>query len=114
MPPELIGYLDDRKNPNIYTREFVELTSKGNRYLNGKVQALEFFRDSLFRQMEEQWPETGDAIGRILEGKGDGVETVYEGENGAGKMGGGGGQGALPGLEAATAAAAAAAAAEQK
>jgi hypothetical protein len=34
-PPEIIDYVDSARNPDIYTREFVELVQRGNQDLRG-------------------------------------------------------------------------------
>src|ERR1700712_1273701 len=33
LPPEIIDYVDSARNPDIYTREFVELVQRGNQDL---------------------------------------------------------------------------------
>src|SRR3954468_13980433 len=40
IPPELIQYVDNGRNPDIYTREFVELARKGNQTMKGKMEAF--------------------------------------------------------------------------
>ena len=76
LPPELLAYIDEGRNPDIYTREFVELVQKGNKYLKGKSQALADFRDELAKQMVDEWPEMNDAVQRVLDGKGAGLEGL--------------------------------------
>jgi len=51
VPPEIIGYVDSGRNPDIYTREFVELVQRGNAYVKGKSEALASFRDALAEEM---------------------------------------------------------------
>lgn len=79
----MLAYIDEGRNPDIYTREFVELVQKGNRYLKGKSQALEDFKDELAKQMVEEWPEMKDSVQRVLDGKGVGMEGM-EGMAGGG------------------------------
>ena len=43
IPPEIIDYVDDGRNPDIYTREFVELVQRGNAVINGKREAFADF-----------------------------------------------------------------------
>ena len=81
LPPEVLEYVDEGRNPDIYTREFVEIVQKGNRYLKGKSQAFANFRDTLAKQMVEQWPEMKEAVDRVLESKGTGVQDL-QGMNG--------------------------------
>jgi len=51
IPPEIVAYVSSGRNPDIYTREFVELVQRGNAYLRGKEEALRGFRDELGREM---------------------------------------------------------------
>lgn len=45
VPPEIIAYIDEGRNPDIYTREFVELVQRGNVFLKGKSEAFGGFAD---------------------------------------------------------------------
>lgn len=79
----MIGYIEEGRNPDIYTREFVELTQKGNRYLKSKGAAYAQLRDALAEKMVEEWPDMKDAVQRVLDGKGAGLDGL------AGLQGGG-------------------------
>ncbi|TVY22826.1 Mediator of RNA polymerase II transcription subunit, partial [Lachnellula hyalina] len=57
IPPELIDYVDNGRNPDIYTREFVELARRGNQLMKGKMEAFGDFRDVLAREMVQGMPE---------------------------------------------------------
>ncbi|OOF97403.1 hypothetical protein ASPCADRAFT_206235, partial [Aspergillus carbonarius ITEM 5010] len=57
LPPEIIDYVDASRNPDIYTREFVELIQRGNQDLRGKKEAFASFRDVLAREMRGAMPE---------------------------------------------------------
>ncbi|KAI4151505.1 MAG: hypothetical protein LQ340_003461 [Diploschistes diacapsis] len=81
LPPEVLEYIDDGRNPEIYTREFVELVQKGNKYLKGKSQAVADFRDTLAKDMVNEWPEMKEAVERVLAGKGSGLDNL-QGMNG--------------------------------
>ena len=62
----------------------MELTQKGNRYLNSKQQAFAKMRDELAKKMVEEWPDMKDAVERVLDGKGagmDGIEGLMGGGN---------------------------------
>ncbi|CAH0051899.1 unnamed protein product, partial [Clonostachys rhizophaga] len=37
VPPELLEYVENGRNPDIYTREFVETVRRGNQLLKGKL-----------------------------------------------------------------------------
>ena len=54
----------------------MELTQKGNRYLNSKGVAYAQLRDQLAGKMVEEWPEMEVAVRRVLDGKGAGVNGI--------------------------------------
>jgi mediator of RNA polymerase II transcription subunit 10 len=70
VPPELIQYVDSGRNPDIYTREFVELARRGNQLMMGKEAAFSSFRDTLAREMESAMPELRDDVRAVLEATG--------------------------------------------
>ncbi|KAI0380952.1 mediator complex, subunit Med10 [Hypomontagnella monticulosa] len=66
IPPELIQYVDNGRNPDIYTREFVELVRRGNQLLRGKQGAFAAFRDVLAAEMDSAMPELREDTARVL------------------------------------------------
>ncbi|KAI1630748.1 mediator complex, subunit Med10 [Biscogniauxia mediterranea] len=70
IPPELIQYVDNGRNPDIYTREFVELVRRGNQLMRGKQNAFASFRDVLAGEMEKAMPELRDDIARTVRATG--------------------------------------------
>lgn len=70
VPPELLEYVENGRNPDIYTREFVELVRRGNQLMRGKVNAFASFRDVLAEQMASAMPELRDDVARVLEATG--------------------------------------------
>ena len=72
VPPEIIDYVDDSRNPDIYTREFVELVQKQNQYMKGKSEAFASFRDILAEEMVKSMPEMKGDVAKVLEGRRDG------------------------------------------
>ncbi|KAI1180326.1 mediator complex, subunit Med10 [Nemania sp. FL0916] len=88
VPPELVQYVDNGRNPDVYTREFVELVRRGNQLMRGKQQAFAAFRDVLARQIESAMPELALDAERVLAatGGGGGDSTAGAGANaGTGK-----------------------------
>ncbi|OAX80195.1 hypothetical protein ACJ72_05474 [Emergomyces africanus] len=79
LPPEIIDYVDAARNPDIYTREFVELVQRGNQDLKGKAEAFANFRDVLAREMVSAMPECNGEVERVLRATGGRVG----GESGA-------------------------------
>jgi mediator of RNA polymerase II transcription subunit 10 len=69
IPPDIIDYVDEGRNPDIYTREFVELVQKLNQFLKGKSEAFAGFRDVLAEEMMKSMPEMKDDITKVLEGR---------------------------------------------
>lgn len=74
MPPEIIQYIEEGRNPDIYTREFVELAQARNQQLKGKSEAYKMFRDVLARDISGAVPE--------LEGEVEAVVRATEGSDG--------------------------------
>lgn len=70
MPPELLEYVENGRNPDIYTREFVELVRRGNQLMRGKMHAFGSFRDVLAQNMTTAMPELKDDVDRVLEATG--------------------------------------------
>lgn len=71
LPPEIIDYVDAARNPDIYTREFVELVQRGNQDLRGKKEAFASFRDVLAREMRSAMPECRREVDRVVAATGE-------------------------------------------
>ncbi|KAE8451244.1 hypothetical protein EG329_004408 [Mollisiaceae sp. DMI_Dod_QoI] len=78
IPPELIQYVDNGRNPDIYTREFVELARKGNQLMKGKKEAFGSFRDVLAGEMCNVFPELRTDIEKVVESTGGDVGKLPE------------------------------------
>jgi mediator of RNA polymerase II transcription subunit 10 len=92
VPPELIQYVEDGRNPDIYTREFVELVRRGNQLMRGKERAFAAFRDVLADQINAAMPELRDDVARVLEATGGSDQQLApSGAAAAGVNGGEGG-----------------------
>lgn len=70
VPPELLEYVENGRNPDIYTREFVELVRRGNQLMKGKSQAMGSFRDVLAEQMMSAMPELREDVSKVVEATG--------------------------------------------
>ncbi|MCJ1448951.1 MAG: RNA polymerase II mediator complex subunit [Stictis urceolatum] len=79
LPPEVIGYVDEGRNPDVYTREFVELVQRGNAYLKGKSEGLKGLKDALAQEIVKEWPEMEGIVGKVLKGEGGGVDGLVIG-----------------------------------
>ncbi|KHN99659.1 Mediator complex, subunit Med10 [Metarhizium album ARSEF 1941] len=82
VPPELLEYVENGRNPDIYTREFVELVRRGNQLMRGKMHAFGQFRDALARETAAALPELRPDVERVLRETG-GAALPDVGLNGA-------------------------------
>lgn len=89
IPPELVQYVENGRNPDIYTREFVEQVRRGNQLLRGRQVAFGRFRDTLAESMDSAMPELQADVANVLEATG-GRDRWKEGGS-TGQQGGGGG-----------------------
>lgn len=62
IPLDVLQYIEDGRNPNVYTREFVESTRKSNQHLRGKIQAFKQLRDTLGAKIGDEFPELKEEI----------------------------------------------------
>lgn len=74
IPQDIIIYVQEGRNPEIYTREFVEFTMKNNQLLKGKQEAFAAFRDILAREVAGAMPELRNEAKRIVERTGGDFE----------------------------------------
>lgn len=65
IPTDLLVYIQDGRNPDIYTREFVEVVRKVNQFLNGKAKAFINFRDALASAIKQEFPELAPEVDLI-------------------------------------------------
>jgi hypothetical protein len=70
VPPELLEYVENGRNPDIYTREFVELVRRGNQLMRGKTRAFADFRDILAADMAAAMPELRRDVRTVCEATG--------------------------------------------
>ncbi|KAI0480216.1 putative mediator of RNA polymerase II transcription subunit [Xylariaceae sp. FL0804] len=72
IPPELVQYVDNGRNPDIYTREFVELVRRGNQLLRGRRAAFAGLRDAIAAAAAQALPELRPDVDRVLRRSGEG------------------------------------------
>jgi mediator of RNA polymerase II transcription subunit 10 len=68
--------VENGRNPDIYTREFVELVRRMNQFARGKQHALAGFRDVLAQATLEGMPELRGEVERVVVGTGGNMEAV--------------------------------------
>ena len=81
VPREVIQYIEDGRNPDIYTREFIEIVVKQNQFMKGKMEAYRDFRDVLADQIKVSFPELAGKVDDVIEGTG-GRKKKEESQNG--------------------------------
>jgi mediator of RNA polymerase II transcription subunit 10 len=74
IPQELIQYVEQTRNPDIYTREFVELVMRYNQQQKGRTEAYASFRDILADQMMVGIPDIKDDVKKVLQASGGQLE----------------------------------------
>ena len=70
--------MDNGRNPDIYTREFVEGARRSNQLMKGKMEAFSSFRDILATEMGKAMPELREDVGKVLEATGGKRDVVLE------------------------------------
>ncbi|RYP24863.1 hypothetical protein DL766_007201 [Monosporascus sp. MC13-8B] len=90
VPPELVHYVEGGRNPDIYTREFVELVRRGNQLMRGKQAAFASFRDVLAAEVAAAMPELRDDAARVAAATTPGVTAGGSTAAGAASSSGGG------------------------
>ncbi|KAK3954157.1 transcription factor subunit Med10 of mediator complex-domain-containing protein [Pseudoneurospora amorphoporcata] len=70
IPIPLITYVENGRNPDVYTREFIELVRRNNQLMRGKMHAFRDFRDVLAGEMEAALPELKEDVRRVVEATG--------------------------------------------
>ncbi|KAK0738602.1 transcription factor subunit Med10 of mediator complex-domain-containing protein [Schizothecium vesticola] len=86
VPETLVHYVENGRNPDIYTREFVELVRRMNQLMRGKMGGFRQFRDVLGREIEGAMEECRGDVERVMGGRGGGRWRIW----GVGGGGGGG------------------------
>ena len=79
IPPEIIDYVEEGRNPDIYTREFVEQVQKLNMVLKGQSEAFKGFRDLLAEEIVTAGMGSQEEVDQVLQsyvGEEDGIKEV--------------------------------------
>ncbi|KAL1600826.1 RNA polymerase II mediator complex subunit [Paraconiothyrium brasiliense] len=70
LPPEVTQYVESSRNPDIYTREFVETVQRMNQLLKGRHEAYRLLQETLARDFIQGVPELKDDITKVVEATG--------------------------------------------
>ncbi|KTW31467.1 hypothetical protein T552_00109 [Pneumocystis carinii B80] len=66
VPRDVIDYIEEGRNPDVYTRQFCELVQKDNQYVNGKSIAITDFRNILAQDIKNNFPNIANEVEKIL------------------------------------------------
>lgn len=66
IPLDIIQYIEDGRNPDIYSREFIEVIRKLNQFLNGKSRSFGLFQETLAQQIKKEFPELAPDVDQVL------------------------------------------------
>lgn len=67
--------MENSRNPDIFTREFVETVQRMNQMLNGRVDAYRLLQEQLAWQLTNAIPEMKDDIVSVVEATGGQVRA---------------------------------------
>ncbi|KAI1610578.1 transcription factor subunit Med10 of mediator complex-domain-containing protein [Exophiala viscosa] len=84
IAPEIVDYVDDGRNPDIFTRDFVENVQRGNAVINGKQQAFRDFTEIYAKALKDGVPGVRRQVDRVMENAGFEIEHG-DAANGAGQ-----------------------------
>lgn len=70
VPIDVITYVEHGRNPDIYTREFVEMVQRLNQEWKGRVMAYRMFRDILAEEIKAGLPDLSAGIDQVLSNTG--------------------------------------------
>lgn len=76
VPVDVINYIEGGRNPDIYTREFVEVTAKSNARLKGKMIGFRKLADVLGDKLGQEFPRLTGEIENLK--KRTSIENVEE------------------------------------
>lgn len=67
VAPEIIDYVEDGRNPDIFTRDFVELVARGNSVMNGKQKAFKDFSKIYAKALKDNFEGLDEEVDSIME-----------------------------------------------
>ncbi|KAI5377522.1 RNA polymerase II mediator complex subunit [Alternaria postmessia] len=70
IPPEVMSYVENSRNPDIFTREFVETVQRMNQMLYGRVDAYHALQEQLALHVSSAIPELKDDVNSVVESTG--------------------------------------------
>ena len=66
VAPEIIDYVEDGRNPDIFPRDFVELVARGNSVMNGKQKAFKDFSKIYAKALKDNFDGLDEEVDSIM------------------------------------------------
>ncbi|KAF9324907.1 Mediator of RNA polymerase II transcription subunit 10 [Podila minutissima] len=66
VPMEVLSFIEDGRNPDLFTKSFIECVAGENQFTNGKITAMKSFESSLTQNLGAVFPEEMDEYQDIL------------------------------------------------
>ncbi|WBW71639.1 mediator complex subunit Med10 [Schizosaccharomyces osmophilus] len=63
---DVLDYVEQGRNPDVYARQFSELVQKDNQYVHGKFLAMEEFQQTLAEEIASAYPNLRKDVDEIL------------------------------------------------
>ncbi|KAH7135098.1 mediator of RNA polymerase II transcription subunit 10 [Dendryphion nanum] len=76
IPPEVTSYVENSRNPDVFTREFVETVQRMNQMLKGQAQAYRSMQDLLAKAIIKGIPELEDDVKKVVESTGHTITST--------------------------------------
>jgi mediator of RNA polymerase II transcription subunit 10 len=70
IPPDVTTYVESGRNPDIFTREFVETVQRMNQWMKGRTEAYRFLQETFARDLIDVVPELKDDVTKTVEATG--------------------------------------------
>lgn len=77
VPQDVLFYIEDGRNPDVYTRQFCELLQKDNQFLNGKLAAFKVWKTCRKKKVTDGIQEFLRALCPETAGDLPGLERAY-------------------------------------
>ncbi|RCK63874.1 Mediator of RNA polymerase II transcription subunit 10 [Candida viswanathii] len=81
IPIDVISYIEDGRNPDIYTREFIEVNAKNNARLKGKMNGFKTLRDVFGEKLKLEFPDLEKSVDDIVKRTSVEGQTTHSNNN---------------------------------
>jgi len=75
IPEDVLAYVEDGLNPDKYTRRFVSVLTKDNQFVNGKIDAVQDFRDVLAEEIKKGFSDLEEYVDEVIKNTGGARKT---------------------------------------